>query len=221
MPEFNSGSRLTDYQIECLCLLLDGEWHDRDEIRQKLQFKLISSKSNITNRIINPLKKRGLIEQENRPIKDGFKKMKSFTRIKTDIDLCYIMDLRDLYKDLYNIAVHDRDQYMEPIYKKAYRTFDLICLSHEMRAGPSVSFSPAEHKLFEIAKKIERYCKTPEKALAAAYEANEELQKENREWTRLYSPTRVWTRSAHDKESLARTEAFLAAAKGCSKLPPA
>jgi len=74
---------LTDQQLECLNVLRDGEWHDYDEISRRLRNFI---RSNISGRIIGPLKKRNIIEQDERPVKEGSRKIKKLARIRKDID---------------------------------------------------------------------------------------------------------------------------------------
>lgn len=72
---------LTELQLVALDILLkDGEWHDRKDIHKKIGFKKFSY-SIISERIIKPLEKKGIVEQEERP---GTKK--KFIRIKRDLD---------------------------------------------------------------------------------------------------------------------------------------
>ena len=79
----NLSPGLTDQQLECLQILIDGHWHDRNEIRQKIRNYI---PANISGRIIGPLEKRSIVEQEERPVQDGSRKLKKFVRIKKDID---------------------------------------------------------------------------------------------------------------------------------------
>jgi hypothetical protein len=81
---------LTDQQLECLWVLNDGNWHDHREIGMHIK-KFIPS--NLSGRIIGPLEKRGLIEQEERPIKDGSRKMKKFVRVRKDLGKQSLHDL--------------------------------------------------------------------------------------------------------------------------------
>ncbi len=83
IPEL-MAPKLTAQQIELLLLLMDGNWHERSEIRRKIK-NYISS--NISGRIIRPLEDLGIVEQEERPIKEGSRKMKKMVRIsKKTID---------------------------------------------------------------------------------------------------------------------------------------
>ena len=74
---------LTDQQLECLWVLNDGNWHDHRNIGMHSK---IFIPSNITGRIIRPLENRGIVEQEDRPIKEGSRKPKKFVRIRQDAD---------------------------------------------------------------------------------------------------------------------------------------
>lgn len=74
---------LTDKQLESLYLLMDGNWHDHAEISRKTRTFI---PANISGRIVRPLEDRGIVEQEERPIKNGSKKTKKFVRIRPDID---------------------------------------------------------------------------------------------------------------------------------------
>jgi hypothetical protein len=74
---------LTYKQLECLWFLNDGNWHDHKNIGMHIK-EFISS--NITGRINSPLENRGIVEQEERPEKEGSRKKKNFVRIRQDVD---------------------------------------------------------------------------------------------------------------------------------------
>jgi hypothetical protein len=74
---------LSDNQLECLSVLGDGDWHDYQEISKKLKNYILS---NLSGRVIRPLRERGIIEEEARPVKEGSKKHKKFFRIRKDLD---------------------------------------------------------------------------------------------------------------------------------------
>lgn len=74
---------LTDKQIECLHILQDENWHDHKEIGRETKTYI---DENISGRIIKPLERRGIVEQEERPENEGSRKMKKFVRMRTDID---------------------------------------------------------------------------------------------------------------------------------------
>lgn len=77
------GPGLTDKQLESLYLLMDGNWHDHAEISRKTRTFI---PANISGRIVRPLEDRGIIEQEERSVKEGSKKVKKFVRIRKDVD---------------------------------------------------------------------------------------------------------------------------------------
>jgi hypothetical protein len=74
---------LTDKQVECLYVLMDGNWHERGEISRLIKNYI---PANISGRIIKPLEREGIVEQEERPIREGSKKLKKFVRINKDYD---------------------------------------------------------------------------------------------------------------------------------------
>jgi hypothetical protein len=74
---------LTDKQLECLNILRDGNWHDHREISRELKSYI---PSNISGRMVRPLEKRGIVEQEERTEKEGSKRKKKFVRIRREFD---------------------------------------------------------------------------------------------------------------------------------------
>lgn len=128
----------------------------------------------LPERIIEPLESMGLVEQEKRPEKEGSRKKIVFVRIKKYPDLLLLMNLKDLYQEG----------------ERAYNIFDQLCKSHEEHVGTSMSYSPAEKELFEIAERIEQYCKTPAMAFVVACVARPDLYEEHKLWDRAYSPIR-------------------------------
>lgn len=127
------GLKLTDKQLGCLCVLADGEWHDRQEIREKLGLKLISS--NISSRLISPLNALGIIEEEERPINNGSNKNKRVVRIKKGSDefsfrLHFYKLMRDWCKERLNEVRIKQKNGASPnldekvkLYQTAYITF--------------------------------------------------------------------------------------------------
>ena len=77
------ASGLTDKQLECLQILMDGDWHDYKEIGQKIRIYI---PANISGRIIRPLEEQYIVEEEDRPVKEGSRKTKKCVRIRKDID---------------------------------------------------------------------------------------------------------------------------------------
>ncbi|OPY55261.1 MAG: hypothetical protein A4E48_00115 [Methanosaeta sp. PtaU1.Bin060] len=77
---------LSEQQMTCLCFLLDGNWHDRRELRRVEGMKNVAP-STISERIIRPLESIDLVEQEARSVKEGSKQKKNFVRIRKDIDV--------------------------------------------------------------------------------------------------------------------------------------
>lgn len=82
-------------QLECLHILIDGNWHDRRELSQKLK---IFVPANVSGRIVRPLEKSGIIEQEERPDKEGSRRMKKFVRIRKDLDEEWLLEVLSLLK---------------------------------------------------------------------------------------------------------------------------
>lgn len=134
---------ITDQQLECLCVLADGEWRDRREIQKNLNLKYI--KSNISSRIISPLVKMRIIEQEERPLKEGSRKKKKVVRIRTaprDINesdeyrvgLIFYGLMRDKCEELHqdmsqkleNVPKRQKDIIYQKwkLYQTGYLTFD-------------------------------------------------------------------------------------------------
>lgn len=178
---------LTAQQLEFLCAISDGGWYDRKSIRKKMGMKKLIP-SILSERVIKPLEAKGIIEQEERPLKDGSRKMKKVTRIREDIDLLLLMNLRDSYQTLLKNSNEKQDKRGEMLYQKAYEALDNLCQSHFVIGGTSLSLSPGEAELYRIAHKIEKYCKTYEQAIAAACIARPDLYKEHQEWQSKYGP---------------------------------
>ncbi|GAB6265519.1 MAG: hypothetical protein STSR0001_09640 [Methanothrix sp.] len=173
---------LTRQQLEALFILNDGEWYDRKDIHKKMGFKKFDY-SIISERIIKPLEVKGIIEQEGR---EGTRRL--FARIKKDIDLLLLMNLRDSYQILWTRAHERKDDKREKLYQKAYEMFDSLYQSHEVIIGTSVSLSPGQAELYKLACKIEKYCKSHEQAVVAACIARPDLYKEHQEWQIKYGP---------------------------------
>lgn len=184
MMNFNSYSRITDRQMECLCLLADGEWHDRQEIRQKLGLKFIPP--NISSRIIKPLEQMGIIEQEKRPVKEGSKKIKLVARISRNsewsnltgdenqlrLNLC--RELRNRCKECHaelerkqkGSPTADLDERLE-FYQIASYIFDLqykkLCEEYKnsipslVEGIPATSLPVAHIELMDVIKRIKPY----------------------------------------------------------------
>ena len=74
---------LNDQQLECLWFLMDGDWHSHREIRLEIRNYI---PSNISGRIIRPLETRGILEQVERPVTEGSRKMRKLVRIRTEFD---------------------------------------------------------------------------------------------------------------------------------------
>lgn len=181
-----NGKEFTDQQLECLCILADGEWHDRNEIRQKMGLKMIHS--NISSRLIGPIAEIGLVEQEERPLKDGSKKTKKVIRISRDInDYAFfhiisnsaerlaakygrIDEKRKFYSDMAD-TFQDKIKRQEADFEKEQEELELK-ENGPFGEGP---YPPAWLEIQKIAKSIEKHCKTPEDAYVAAMKARPDL----------------------------------------------
>lgn len=182
----------TPHQVTLLSALLDGDWHDRDYIRKKLNLKKLS-RSIISARILKPLEELGLIEQEEMlpPKEKGKlqnKRKKKYVRMRKNPDLLFLMTKRDLYQDLYERAKIKKDEKKETLYKTAYDIIDKLCQSHEEHQGTSVSLSPAQVKINQIADSILGHCKSLEHACMAVCIARPDLYEEHVKWQREYAP---------------------------------
>jgi len=187
-----SGLGFTDKQLECLCLLADGEWHDRIEIRQKLGLKLINS--NITIGLIRPLEEIEIVEQEERPLKEGSKKNKKVIRIRQDVDE-YAFCQTILNSARHLVAKYRKDKQKREFYlgmvhafqdriKKLEADWEKETEEQELEElGPIVEgpYPSAWLEIQKIAKRIESHCKTQADAYVAAMKARPELYKEYRE----------------------------------------
>ncbi|GEM_PF-3008134 len=178
---------LTTQQLEFLCAISDGEWHDRKFIREKMGMKKLIP-SILSERIIKPLEAKGIIEQEERPVKEGSKKMKKCARIRKEINLLLLMDLRDSYQTLLKNSKEKQDKIGEMLYQRAFEALDNLYQSHIMIEGTTLSLSPGQAELYRIAHKIEKYCKTREQAILAACVARPDLYKEHQSWQADYGP---------------------------------
>jgi hypothetical protein len=187
-----NGTDFTDQQLECLCVLADGEWHDRNEIRQKMGLKTIHS--NVSSRLIGPLVEIGLVEQEERPLKDGSKKIKKVIRFSKDIDeyvffyiisnsaerlavkYCRNDEKNKLYSEMVN-AFQDKIKMQDADFEKEQEDLE-VKENGPIAEGP---YPPAWLEIQKIAKRIEKYCRTPADACVAAMVARPDLYEEYRE----------------------------------------
>lgn len=83
----NQENKLTHHQVVTIGALLDGNWHDREYVREELGLKTLS-RSIISERILKPLEKMHLIEQKEMLPKNATegKRKRKFVRIGKDID---------------------------------------------------------------------------------------------------------------------------------------
>ncbi|OPX77811.1 MAG: hypothetical protein A4E45_01755 [Methanosaeta sp. PtaB.Bin039] len=80
----NDSDLLTGQQLVFLDSLADGEWHDRKFIRGKMKLKKLIP-SILSERIIKPMEEKGLVEQEEVPVREGSRKMKKLVRLRKDV----------------------------------------------------------------------------------------------------------------------------------------
>ena len=194
----------SEQQLRCLCLLADGEWRDRQEIRERLGLKLIPS--NVYNRIILPLEKRGLIEQDVQPLSDKSRKKKKIARMiegQDGADRLYILrslsngceTLHDHYAALYQNATEKqkpdeilsdlmgkRDLYSDMCkrFDECYNYFNNIYSKglncSDDKISTTYEWSPAMGKLMKLTEIIKPYCKSDFDARLATYKLDQELQ---------------------------------------------
>ena len=185
----------TPHQIDLLGAILDGKLHDREYIRTELNLRSLS-RSNISERILKPLEELGLVEQIEMlpPKKKGGqnKRKRKYFRLVRNPDLLFLMIERDFYQDLYEKAKIKKDGKKETQYKAAYEIIDKLCQSHEEHQGTSISLSPAQMKIHQIADSILDHCKSREHAIMAVCIASPDLYEEHVKWQREYAPRCQW-----------------------------